>query len=218
MLASAEEQNTAAWKIFNRHFFVKVQNQFLYSDNFLRHKGIVSHSPEEAMREMLSMRLTCLTIAELVELRNMGALIEFTEVKDSQIVYDIIVEHLRNWAEIVNNVIYDYVPPAEDLYLLDEMAAELHPFIARTKVRELNQGIDTRRIGRAFLGKSIPKEQFTLEDVNRYKNIAPAIINRASAYYGAKEFDTQERDRESESGKAVQYQQYMERDYTHTHW
>ena len=218
MHVSAEERDTAAYQIFNRHFFVKVQNQFLYSEDYLKHKGIISHNPEQARQEMLSKRLTCLTIDEMVCLRNIGAGIEFTEVKDCGIVYDLIVEHLRNWAEIANGIIYDYLPPAEDLYILDEMAAELHPYVVRTKMREINQGGSTRPMGKAFFGRGRPTELLTTDKASRYKNIAPAIINRASAYYGAKEFDSQERNREFESGETIQHISHMDRDYTYTHW
>ena len=51
MHVSAEEQATAAWIIFNRHFFVRVQNKFLYSDAFLQHKGIISMTPQDAEAE-----------------------------------------------------------------------------------------------------------------------------------------------------------------------
>ena len=191
MLASAEEQKTAAWQLFNRHFFIRVQNQFLYTDYFLKHRGIISHNPEEARQEMLSKRLTCMSIAEMVMLRMGGAGIEFNEVRDVTTVYNLIVEHLRDWAEITRLMIYDTIPPAEEFYILDEMASELHPFVVRTKMRELNQGIDHRELGRAFLGTGRVDQAYTLEKANSYKNIAPIIINRASAYYGAQEFRTQ---------------------------
>lgn len=194
MLASAEEQATAAWQIFNRHFFVRVQNQFLYSDNFLRHRGIVSHTPEEARQEMLSKRLTCLSINEMVILRMGGADIEFTKVDDATTVYDIVIEHLREWAEITRLMIYDVIPPAEEFYILDEMASELHPYVVRTKMRELNSGIDSRNLGRAFLGNGRADQALSLQQASNYKNIAPIIINRASAYYGAQELRTENRD------------------------
>jgi hypothetical protein len=190
VLASAEEQATAAWQLFNRHFFVRVQNQFLYNDNFLRNKGIVSHTPEEAKREMLSKRLTCLSIKEMVILRMEGADIDLTEVKDATIIYDLVVEHLREWAEITRLMIYDTIPPAEEFYILDEIASELHPYVVRTKMRELNAGVDQRNLGQAFLGSGRVDQAFTLQQASSYKNLAPIIINRASAYYGAQEFRT----------------------------
>lgn len=188
MLASVEEQHSAAWKVFNKHFFVRVENQFLYTDNFLKFKGIISHTPQAAMDEMRSKRLTCLSIAEMVNLRISGAPIEFTEVRDSVTVYDIIVEHLRDWASIVSAGVYDKLPPAEEFFILDEMASELHPYVALGKMKELNSGIDTRNLGQTFFGKNNPDKLYTLDKASSYKNIAPVIINKARAYYGADEF------------------------------
>lgn len=192
MHVSVEEQSTAAWKIFKRHFFVFVQNQFLYSEAYLLQHGIISTTPEDAMHEMLSKRLTCLSIAEMVELRMMGAPIEFKEVKDVTTVYDIIVEHLRDWAEITRLMIFDVLPPAEEFYILDEIASELHPYVVRTKMRELNKGLDSRELGRTFLGNGKADQAYTLDKASSYKNIAPVIINRARNYYGAQEFGTEE--------------------------
>ena len=192
MHVSAEEQTTAAWNIFNRHFFVRVQNQFLYTDDFLKHRGIISHTPEEAKREMLSQRLTCLSIAEMVLLRMTGAGIAFTETKDVPAVYDIIVEHLRDWAEITRGMFIDAVPPAEEFYILDEIASELHPYVVRNKMRELNQGTDNRLKGQTFLGLGKIEHLYTLDKASTYKNIAPIIINRARHFYGAQEFSSEE--------------------------
>ena len=192
MLASADEQATAAWKIFNQHYFVRVQNQFLYTDEFLRNKGIISHTPQEAQAEMLSKRLTCLSIAEMVILRHNGAGIEFTQPEDCSKVYDVITQHLRDWAEIVRLMVYDRLPPAEQFYILDEMAQELHPYVVRRKMRELNAGADTRKLGRSFLGGAKADQLYTTEKAQSYKNIAPIIINRASMYYGAQEFSIEE--------------------------
>ena len=188
MHVSAEEQATAAWIIFNRHFFVRVQNKFLYSDAFLQHKGIISMTPQDAEAEMNSFRLTAMTIAELVTLRMNGALIQFTEVTDSVTVYNLIIQHLNDWAEIARGGIFDTMPPAEELFIIDEMAAELHPYVVRAQMRQLNNGRDTRGLGDAFFGKSAPQVTYTTDKANRYKNIAPLIIDRARTYYGNQEF------------------------------
>lgn len=189
MLASAEEQATSAWQIFNRYFFVQVQNTFLYTEDFLRHKGIVSMSPQEAAAEMHSFRHTAMTIAELVDLRMQGAPVIFTQVDDSVKVYDLIVEHLQDWAKIAQRGIYDRMPPAEELFILDEMAAELHPYVVRHQMRQLNTGRDVRGLGQAFFGGKTQQNTYTLDKANGYKNIAPMIINRARTYYGNQEFN-----------------------------
>ena len=81
-------------------------------------------TPQDAEAEMNSFRLTAMTIAELVSLRMNGALIQFTEVTDSVTVYNLIIQHLNDWAEIARGGIFDTMPPAEELFIIDEMAAD----------------------------------------------------------------------------------------------
>ena len=145
-------------------------------------------TPQDAEAEMNSFRLTAMTIAELVTLRMNGALIQFTEVTDSVTVYNLIIQHLNDWAEIARGGIFDTMPPAEELFIIDEMAAELHPYVVRAQMRQLNNGRDTRGLGDAFFGKNAPQVTYTTDKANRYKNIAPLIINRARTYYGNQEF------------------------------
>ena len=191
MHVSAEEQSTAAYQIFNSYFPVRVQNKFLYTDNYLSKKGIVSISPMEAVKEMESMRTTVATITELAGYRHEGASIELVNIEDAARIYNLIVRHLNDWYTVVASGFYDRLPPAGDLFILDELASELHVFVARRKMRELNDGLANRQLGKSFLGNNRPQEQYSLDKVQPYKNKAPAIINKAGSYYGTKEFGTQ---------------------------
>lgn len=191
MPVSAEEEATAGYQIFHRYFRARTPNKFLYSDAFLQHKGIISVTPQDAQAEMESMRMTVLTIAEIAELRYEGAPIDLVNPGDSEAIYNLIVRHLDDWFMIASCGIYDYLPPSNDLYLLDELAAELHIFVARKQMRELNEGVTSRQMGHSFLGTKRPSEQLTLDKAQAYKNKAPVIINKARHYYGAKEFGSQ---------------------------
>lgn len=188
MHVSAEEKETAAYQIFNNYYRAKVQNKFLYSDDFLKHRGIISTTPDEARAEMESMRTTVLTIAEMAKLSYEGAPMELIIPEDASKIYDLIILHLNDWLSIVNRTIYDSLPPSEDLYILDELASKLHPYVARRRMRELNEGRREVKQIHSFIGARRPDELYTLDKAAPYKNIAPAIINRARSYYGAKEF------------------------------
>lgn len=190
MLANAnktDEELTAAHRLFKIHYFIRCQNKFLYTDHFLKNKGIISTTPKEAEAEMNSFRMTAMTIAEIAILRNEGAQINFTEQSDCVKIYDCIVEHMTDWITIIQRGIYDRLPPSEDFYILDQLASELHPYVVRNQLRKANSGISSRNLGEAFFG-NVKSELFKVSDAPAYKSKASYIINLASAYYGAKEF------------------------------
>ena len=56
MAVSAEERQTPAWQIFNRHFTVTTQVKFLHSDAFLKHRGIIAARSSDVIDEMNATR------------------------------------------------------------------------------------------------------------------------------------------------------------------
>ena len=192
MAVSAEEQQTPAWQIFNRHFTVTTQVKFLHSDAFLKHRGIIAARPSDAIDEMNATRQTVLTIAKIVEMRLNGAVIGFVYPNDVKEVYSIIVSHLRDWLVIVQRGFFLYLPPPEDLFILEEIAADLHPTVALMEMKRLNNDSRATQLGQTFLGNKSPNQGLTLDKARTYKHVVPMIIDRGRTYYGINEFGFKE--------------------------
>lgn len=190
MLVNADkyktEQETPAWKIFNTYISVSVQNMFLYSEDYLRHHGIISSSMSDAKNELKSEREVSLKISEVISLRNEGASVTIFKEKDIINCYEFISNHLKDWYEIISNGRFHSTPPMEDLLAMDSFCREIHPFYARIQMRKLNSGPKSNDVfGTSFFTLGKPKV-YTLSDIPAYVSYIPAIINVLGDTDGAK--------------------------------
>ena len=186
MRASAEERDTPAWKIFNKPYNVQVQNKFLYSEEHIRTRGVFGATEKETQQHMNEFRDTVLTIERMAELKNIGAAILFPYPAQTVEIYNTITAHFRNWHRIAMSGRYDASPPATDLFVLDEIANDLHLFVMGERLKIYNrQGGNT--YGRAFFGGD-DQGRKTLTDMPAYRSIIPAIINLTGAGYGDQSF------------------------------
>lgn len=122
--------NTAAFKIFNQLFKVIMPVMQVRTIEDIQQRGVVISGDrryDEAMRA--ERRLYYQTIAQLVEFHRRGVAIRLVEPKDSVVIYELVQQHLEDWAGTLKfsfNVRVDQ-EVVDDLIAMDEFATAVYP-------------------------------------------------------------------------------------------
>lgn len=179
------ERETAAWKIFNKMFYVAIPNLHLYSEDFIRQVGI--HAPDSQMqRDLLNQpRRVSMTLANIINHRENGASVTFLAPSGGKEAFDLITEHLTDWVTIMKGHLNFEKPPLVDLEMMENFAMELYPYIVNRAVQKRNTGTYTLK-PRTFMGKTMFKELTLVDEskANAYKRIVPTIANEFRSRYG----------------------------------
>lgn len=121
-------RNTAAWRIWNLRFHVKVPALAQYSAEYLRNNTINVTGDRETdklrMNQLVDVRHTCAGLAMLI---NEGYSFAIMDRWHCVQMYSDIQEHFRNWLDMTySGHPAEAFPPLEDLRLLEAVALEMH--------------------------------------------------------------------------------------------
>lgn len=121
---------SVAKELFNRRFWINVEERAFYSDDWIEEVGIMGvNSMEEAEVVLSRYRQVRITIPMLADYLAKDFKLQFIDKKDAPIMFDLINTHLSNWCHITNTLGYvSTIPPIEDFELLDRLAEILFPY------------------------------------------------------------------------------------------
>ena len=154
-------RNTAAWRIWNLRFPMKVPMLAQYSNEYIR-KNAVNISGDKKLdrmmvNQMVDVNQTCAGLALII---SEGYSVSITNRWDCVQIYSDIQEHFRNWLDMTySGYPPDAFPPIEDLRLLEALALEMH-----TEAQRLSPK-DREVASRIFDG---------IERMNRRRNLVAA--------------------------------------------
>lgn len=119
---------TAAWRIWNLRFHVKMPALAQYSTEYLRNNSINVSGDKKLdklrMNDMVDVQHTCAGIALLIA---EGHAITIVNRWDCVQMYSDIQEHFRNWLDMTyGGYPSSAFPPIDDLRLLEAVALEMH--------------------------------------------------------------------------------------------
>lgn len=121
-------RNTAAWRIWNLRFHVKIPTLAQYSAEYLRtnYVGISGDRNLDKLRmnQLVDVKQTCAGLAMIID---EGHAFAITNRWDCVQMYSDIQEHFRNWLDMTyGGYPPDAFPPIDDLRLLERVALEMH--------------------------------------------------------------------------------------------
>jgi hypothetical protein len=120
--------------IFNRRFLCQIQKMHTLTENESNIFGLSSSGDRFIDEGLLKAWVHVnITIAEMVTLSGKGAPLIIDDPKDSVIIYETLLEHLRSWETKIKSSINVGKVPIDDLRLMDEFANKIHPMAASNK-------------------------------------------------------------------------------------
>lgn len=123
----AKEDYTAAYRIFHFYFKCYIPQHFLYTQDFVDVFGLPTSENAEVDRELaLTPVLSRLTISQMAECLDQGAVITLYEPDKSVEIYETVTEHLNDWRQRTEASLINKDAPLEDLRKLDALATELY--------------------------------------------------------------------------------------------
>lgn len=130
VLRNKEEEESVAYKLFNKRFVILVQNKAFYSSFELEEIGFTScGSVADNETYLNEYRLIKTTLDKIVEWNYRGDSIRLTDLKDATGMFRIMDEHMNNWLKITRLHPTAKLPPIEDFEALDKLCEMLHPLV-----------------------------------------------------------------------------------------
>lgn len=150
------KNHTPAFKIWNYTFECIVAQMHLATIEYLQQAGTITTGDAEIDRVMAQEKVHArLTIHALAEMHKEGIPFQLCHPEDSARIYQILYDHLRDWAQAVNLNPGLREAPIEDLKAYDALAGEIYiharyffrdkPFHGR--LFDMLDGVRTRRGG-----------------------------------------------------------------------
>ncbi|MBH14251.1 MAG: hypothetical protein CMF37_15165 [Leeuwenhoekiella sp.] len=124
---ASKPKHSNAFKLFNYPFTIWVANMYMVSEVEAREVGTFSTgnmAEDQQLAQQECRRMV--TISKMVEIVEMGGSFSFINGEDAQRAYDIIVGHLSDWVDAINNRVNIRRPPKDDLRQLDALAAMIY--------------------------------------------------------------------------------------------
>lgn len=123
------KKNTAAWRLFNIKYEVRVPQLFMYGKPYLEKHGYhISGDPTLDNERLMEPTVMRQTVAGLALLHEDGAPLDIVNWRDSVAIYEDIQEHLRDWEVQARGGMHpDEIPPIEDFRMFEAIASALHP-------------------------------------------------------------------------------------------
>lgn len=130
VLRNKQQEETIAFKLFNKRFAILVQNKAFYSTFELEEIGFTSCGTVADNQAYLNeFRLIQTTLDKIVEWNARGDMIKLTDLKDATTMYKIMDEHMNNWLIVAREIPSVKLPPIEDFEALDKLCEMLHPLV-----------------------------------------------------------------------------------------
>lgn len=146
-----EEQNTPAWKIFNKRFKCRVPFLHTMSVDYIENFGIPTSGDERFDQEIkneLSDRM--LTIVEMVNYFSSGVNVEVDKISDTKEIYELISDHLTAWKDRLSASFHTRNAPIEDLIKMDEFATAVYKYARPQFTTSIVESILSRKMSEAM--------------------------------------------------------------------
>ncbi len=126
-LYEQKEEHSVVWIIFNRKYLVSVPEMYCTGKEVIREMGTLTTRDKklDAALDMAPRRRYC-TIAGMVSFFEEGAPVSLLDPKKSVEIYNLVLQHIRNWRYIIETYPDCDPPPVDDFILLDEFAKSVH--------------------------------------------------------------------------------------------
>jgi hypothetical protein len=128
-------RHTAAWRIWNLRYHVKVPTLSQYSADYIRKNGVPATGDKKVDRERMNQLVDVKqTLAGLAIILSEGHPFAIMNREDCVQMYSDIQEHFRNWLDLTySGLPPGAFPPIEDLRLLEMVALEIYAEAMRIK-------------------------------------------------------------------------------------
>ncbi len=157
--------------IFNRKYLISVPELFCTGTNVIRETGVLTTGDKrvDAALEGAPRRRYC-SIAGMVAFYEEGAPISLMNPEKSVEIYDLIMQHIRNWRWIIETFPDCDPPPAEDFIVMDEFAKAIHPLALAFGGEHTNDTAFHRKMRtiRGRFGAFVDKHKYTKRGNVRY--------------------------------------------------
>lgn len=155
------EQNTPAWRLFHRLYRVGIKEMFFYPPEDVMVFGRpTSGNKRVDMQVMNSLRTVMIPGSTMAEYFSVGADVHFANPKNIVLVYDDIMQHLRQWESVILNNLHGNIDiPLDDLVKLDQFKDALYraSLAGPQRTRVVRYRKSNRTFGR---GQAMREERF----------------------------------------------------------
>lgn len=140
-----KQEDTAAWKLFNLRFPVRIPEKALHCKKSLDLGLLKTTGDSETDQVILDRsRRVHLCTAGIAEHFSRGTDVRVDSYSIMGEMYYIIKEHLLDWCGILENDMNVIAPPVEDFYILDDFARHLHSFKMMFSNKEVRSNLFLR--------------------------------------------------------------------------
>lgn len=140
-------------ELFNDYYYVYIPFHCSQNIEEFKTRGIAGyHSKEQLANFMNSEVLVRATIPQIAKIIGAGELVRLYDINDATKMYNVIVEHLENWLYIGQKYGGRYLPPINDLLILDELADYLFNHVIFDKREAIDTMFDPLGIGEFTTG------------------------------------------------------------------
>lgn len=123
---------TAAQRLFTQPFLCSIPDIYFYGEKVIAEVGLYSTGDKKMdLGQRMELRDVYLTIAGMAIHHEEGTPIRFKQPEQAIEIYDLIVEHLRNWKRVVD-VEFNYGRvPIDDLRCFENFALAIFPLASQ---------------------------------------------------------------------------------------
>lgn len=164
-------------ELFGKPFYIRVPYQASVPLGELKTFGLTGfYEKEEMIRELENPIVVRASIAQMTEIIQDGFQVSLVRPHDAEEMFNLIVQHLKNWKEVTKKFPNNANPPFEDLILLDSVAGLLYPHLPEKEKGDSLK--NSNLLTGAILGLNFLNPLFNKEDtsVKYYESFAPFFI------------------------------------------
>lgn len=173
------EEQTAAYKMFNWRYPVMISGIHLMTPEYASKAALITSGNAKADTDQLRAPVEVqLTIADLAEFLGDGVSFRLVRPEDSKAIYQIIMEHLRNWMTAMTMDPNRQNTAEKDLILLDRLAGEIYKYARHYMSSDPVQGSAQRHFADIARRRGIGRVRLSEEEKERAKQAAAAPMAR----------------------------------------
>jgi hypothetical protein len=133
-------QRDTAWYLYKELFVCNVRNFQTMTIDYVKSMGVNTSGDEEIDRgAAMSMVTIAIPISKMMDYFERGAALGVPNVEDCKRIYLIVNNHLKAWADIVQNSFNPGNVPVKDLIALDKFAASVYPHAESFFAKQVNR-------------------------------------------------------------------------------